>query len=259
MSSTAEEQRIKTGFRLFRPKEDGTSASSDGTDPVIRKTKSFKRIRGLLSGDSRKERREKKKAAKAEGDIAVSAGGGSSAPSSTAASTGPDDASTVYQVDVDDRSVLTSRSSPTTASAAGDANQGGDALGGLPAAAKKPYLLKVVLLLMDPETRRFELLQLEFDSLKALVSDVLSQIAVSVTEESLRVKNYGAITGRDGIEYTPDQLLSTFCKGNDILVAVPAGTSAKESSRLARPILSDDKVVSMVRTAYTLREPLHLK
>jgi hypothetical protein len=243
MSSTAEEQRIKTGFRLFRPKEDG---DTEGTDPVIRKTKSFKRIRGLLSGDSRKERREKKKAAKAIGEVAAAAGG--SAPSSTAASTGPDDASTVYQVDVDDRSVLTSRSSPTTASAAGEAAQG-DALGGLPAAAKKPYLLKVVLLLMDPETRRFELLQLEFDSLKALVSDVLSQIAVSVTEESLRVKNYGAITGRDGIEYTPDQLLSTFCKGNDILVAVPAGTSAKESSRLARPILSDDKVVSMVRTA----------
>lgn len=237
------DQRIKTGFRLFRPKEEG--ASTEGTDPVIRKTKSFKRIRGLLSGDSRKERREKKKAAKAVGDVAAAAGG--SAPSSLApSSTAPDDASTVYQVDVDDRSVLTSRSSPTTASAAGDAAQG-DALGGLPAAAKKPYLLKVVLLLMDPETRRFELLQLEFDSLKALVSDVLSQIAVSVTEESLRVKGYGAITGRDGIEYTPDQLLSSFCKGNDILVAVPAGTSAKECSRLARPILSDDKVVSMVR------------
>jgi hypothetical protein len=245
---SAEEQSgggIKTGFRLFRPKEDGTSEGG-GADPVIRKTKSFKRIRGLLSGDSRKERREKKKAA-----AAAKAPAGSSAPSSVATSTvGPDDASTVYQVDVDDRSVLTSRSSPPTASSApgGDANQqGGDALGGLSSAdAKKPYLLKVVLLLMDPETRRFELLQLEFDSLKALVSDVLSQISVSVTEESLRVKTYGAITGRDGIEYTPDQLLSSFCKGNDILVAVPSGTSSKECSRLARPILSDDKVVSMV-------------
>jgi hypothetical protein len=228
-------EKTKSGLqRLFGSK--GEAATEGSGDPLIRKTKSFKRIRGLLSGDSRKERREKKKAAKAAGVVSA-AGAGGTAPA--------DDASTIYQVDVDERSVLTSRSTPTVPGALGEAKaEGGVAVA--PETPKKPYLLKVVLLLMDPDTRRFELLQLEFDSLKALVSDVLSQIPVSVTEESLRVKMYAGITGRDGVEYRPDQLLSGFCKGNDILVAVPVGVTAKDCSRLARPILSDDKVVSMV-------------
>ena len=58
-------------------------------------------------------------------------------------------------------------------------------------APPKPSLptLQLVLLLMDPKTRRFELLQLEFDSDKARVSDILAQIPISVTEPLLENKN----------------------------------------------------------------------
>lgn len=159
----------------------------------------------------------------------------------------PDEVSTVMNVDVDDRSVATQSVvnprlleeqkgevfPPTSSSAA--------------ARAIPSYILKVVLLLMDPETRRFELLQLEFDSHKALVADVLAQIPISVTEVALRKQVYTGIAGTDGNAMPPQQLLSSFCKGNEVVVAIPDGVTAYECTRLARPILSDDNVVAMVR------------
>lgn len=181
----------------------------------------------MLNGESRKERKARKAAERAARGI-VDAGN--------------DENSTVYGVDVDDRSVLTG---PQANSFLNEAN----ALD-KPSNEKKAYILKVVLLLMDPETRRFELLQLEFDSLKALVSDVLAQIPISVTEEALRLQTYTGISGKDGVEMPPSKLLSSFCKGNEVLVAVPDGVAPKECARLARPILSDDKVVTMVRYYY---------
>ena len=189
----------------------------------IFKSKSFKRIRGFLRGESRR-----KKAAKAARNKASKASDNRSAA---------DDASTIYGVDVDDRSVVSkteeTKSAATTSLLAAD--------------KKKSYMLKVVLLLMDPKTRRFELLQLEFDSMKALVSDVLAQIPVSVTEDVLRKQTYTGICGADGVEMNSYKLLSKFCKGNEVLVAIPTNVPASECARLARPILGDDKVVAMVR------------
>jgi len=177
-----------------------------------RKSKGFKKIAGILTGTSRKERKAQKVAAQAAGKK----------------TTIDDDAATVYGVNVEDRS-LASRKSAASKDSTG-----------------KTYILKVVLLLMDPKTRRFELLQLEFDSVKALVSDILAQISVSVTEEVLRQQTYHAVCGSDGVEKGSKTLLSTFCSGNDVLVAVSKGVKAKECARLAKPILCDTKVVGMV-------------
>jgi hypothetical protein len=212
---------------------------------LIRKAKGFKRIRGFLTGETRKQRRARKVAERAARQADPAQSGGDD-----------DDASTVYGVDVDDRSVATS---PTTSSTSGSsparkpappmlgANQSPDDTA---TAASAPtdtnYMLKVVLLLMDPDTRRFELLQLEFDSAKALVSDVLAQIPSSVTEDALRHQTYIGICGATGKEMSASQLLSTFCTGNDVLVAIPQGLPSKECARLARPILSDDKVAEML-------------
>lgn len=203
--------------------EAAAAAAVDETGVAVKKSRSFKRIRGLLRGESRKQRKARKAA-----EAAANAG-------SNALDNG-DELSTIYGVDVEDRSVATMQQQTFLKGA----TDGSDS-------EKKAYILKVVLLLMDPETRRFELLQLEFDSLKALVSDVLAQIPVSVTEEALRVQTYTGISGKDGVEMAPSKLLATFCKGNEVLVAIPDGLPAKECTRLARPILSDDKVVNMVR------------
>jgi hypothetical protein len=235
--------------------------------PMIRKSKSFKRIRGLLRvGESRRERRARKEAERSL--TASSMVGGRPPPRDTTQDDDDaagsvmthdlqdmDDQSTImnYNVDVDDRSVATQSTVATnlfpatndgtnaTTAAAGSSEQ--QKLGG---EYPPSYTLKVVLLLMDPETRRFELLQLEFDALKALVSDVLAQIPISVTEEALRQQSYTGIAGTDGIEMEPFKLLAAFSKGNEVLVAIPQGVPAKECTRLARPILSDDNVVAMV-------------
>jgi hypothetical protein len=116
--------------------------------------------------------------------------------------------------------------------------------------AKKPYMLKIALLLVDAKTRRFELLQLEFDSDKALVSDALSQIPIHVTEKVLSSQTYTGVCGANGIERKRNVPLFDFCKGNDVLVAIPSGTSAEECARLAKPILSDEKVIGMVGFRY---------
>jgi hypothetical protein len=210
-------------------KKDTEVASTDGGEPAVtvKKSKSFKRIRGLLKGESRKSRKARK---------------ASEAAAKTTETPEADELSTIYGVDVEERSVATTQQSNFLKGSTSTE----DAKTEPPDASKRAYILKVVLLLMDPETRRFELLQLEFDSLKALVSDVLAQIPVSVTEDALRVQKYTGIAGKDGIEMPPSKLLASFCKGNEVLVAIPEGVPSKECSRLARPILSDEKVVKMV-------------
>ena len=226
-------------FGKSSSKKDVEGASTDGEPAVVavKKSKSFKRIRGLLKG-GRKARKSSEAAA---------------ANNKTTDTPEADELSTVFGVDVEERSVATTQQNFLK----GGSNNHTEDTKTEPTDAKKAYILKVVLLLMDPETRRFELLQLEFDSLKALVSDVLAQIPVSVTEEALRLQKYTGISGKDGIEMSPTKLLASFCKGNEVLVAIPEGVPAKECARLARPILSDEKVVTMVRieiwNVYTMR------
>lgn len=107
--------------------------------------------------------------------------------------------------------------------------------------------IKIVLLLMDLASRRFELLQLEFDSLrKCTVSHVLSQIALCATTASLRLQKYSCIAGNDGVEMPSSSILESFCRGNELLVAIPEGLTAEECILHARPILLDKKVRNMV-------------
>jgi len=106
--------------------------------------------------------------------------------------------------------------------------------------------LQLVLLLMDPSTRRFELLQLEFDSVRARVVDILAQIPLSVTEEAIKKQEYEGVINETGKSMDPSARLVDFCKEKQVLVALPAGLPVKECARLARPILADTQVLKMV-------------
>eukprot|EP00980_Cylindrotheca_fusiformis_P002953 scaffold683_cov124-Cylindrotheca_fusiformis.AAC.22 len=110
----------------------------------------------------------------------------------------------------------------------------------------KAVTLQLVLLLMDPTTRRFELLQLEFDSDKARVSDIIAQIPISVTEASIKNQQYDGVVDATGTTMNEFVRLVDFCKGKTVLVALPKGLSVKECVRLARPILCDKQVEKMV-------------
>mmetsp|Transcript_23319 Transcript_23319/g.66066 ORF Transcript_23319/g.66066 Transcript_23319/m.66066 type:complete len:449 (+) Transcript_23319:557-1903(+) len=118
------------------------------------------------------------------------------------------------------------------------------------AAGKDASALQVILLLIDPKTKRFELLQLEYDSPKAKVSDTLSQISKSVTEKSIRATEYKGVVNADGNEFAPTARLGSFVpKGKKyILVGVPKDSRAKDAMRLARPIINDNKVSKMLTT-----------
>ena len=138
-------------------------------------------------------------------------------------------------------------------------NSGAGAAAGASASTAQ---LELVVLLMDPTTRRFELLQLEFDSPKAKVSDLLTQIPASVTEPALKsdsVEFVGVLDHTGVVVEGSTKLLNAF-GGSDataastskkstkmVLVAKPKGVSSKETIRLARPILTDKQVSKMVR------------
>lgn len=119
-----------------------------------------------------------------------------------------------------------------------------------PPEAAETTSLQLVLLLMDPLTRRFELLQLEFDSMRARVVDIIAQIPVSVTEEAIRRQEYEGVIGEDAKVMDATIRLVDFCKEKQVLVALPKGLAVKECIRLARPILSDAQVHKMVRVEH---------
>ncbi|KAL3811974.1 hypothetical protein ACHAXA_009592 [Cyclostephanos tholiformis] len=106
--------------------------------------------------------------------------------------------------------------------------------------------IRIVLLLMDPSSHRFELLQLEFDSDRARVSDVLRQVQHSATETILRDMTYAGVCDQDGTEMIAVMKLSKFCKGNDVIIAIPNGMTGTDAAKLAGPILLDPKVGEML-------------
>lgn len=127
-------------------------------------------------------------------------------------------------------------------------NGSGDSLANSSGSSVSPLAkpIQVVLLLMDPSSRRFELLQLEFDSNKAMVSDVIRQIQSSATETTLRDMVYTGVCDRHGTEMIAAMKLSQFCQGNDVVMAMPKGLSGSDTAQLARPILGDPKVEDML-------------
>jgi hypothetical protein len=216
-----------------------------GEGGSVRKIRSFKRDRGFLPGESRRERRSRKDKDRAQASASASRGVALSQYQ------GDDDA--IYDDDVEDRSVPSRELDASPPEAKAQPNMLGLSKNEEVAMEededKTPCLLKlkVFLLLLDPQTFRFELLQLEFNSSNALVSDVLAHVPVSCMDDTLRKQAYSGICGRAGQEMTSDKLLATFCHENGVLVAIPTGLSAKECARLAKAILGDEKAEVMVR------------
>lgn len=202
---------------------------SSAGDSTKSKKKSIRRLRGLLTGESRSERRAKRAA---ERKSAIEAG---KKPDTTPHPEDEDE--TVYGVNVENQSVA--EPTPINEPLLAPKNDDDESTLGMGA-------LQVILLLMDPKTRRFELLQLEFDSQNAVVRDVLAQVPHSVTEEALRKQKYSGVCDRAGQELYYSTCLGDVCAGSDILIALPENVDAKECARLAKPILSDTNVIQMV-------------
>lgn len=172
----------------------------------------------------------RRKSKKSEGKSVPPAGQTTDSSSGAAA----DDESTVYSVAFDTTSKVSSGSSmiETQKTPLGDP-------------------IHVILLLMDPKTRRFELLQLEFDSNTAKVEDVFSQIAISATEPTLRTQKYESLCNLVGEELKSGLELAEYIDTAGIVIAVPA-TSEEDSqsiAKMATPILSNPKVHTMLSSS----------
>jgi hypothetical protein len=119
--------------------------------------------------------------------------------------------------------------------------------------------LDLVVLLMHPLSHRFELLQLEFDEAdRARVSDLLSQIPLSVTEACLKDQLYDSILDQDSAdEGTPrvqrsTRLVEAFGHASKmVVVARPQGVSDLAALKMAKPILANKDIANMVRTNTT--------
>lgn len=102
--------------------------------------------------------------------------------------------------------------------------------------------LRVVLLLMVPKTRRFEFMQLDFDSNKAVVGDVLSRVPHSVMVGAVlcQQQSYEGICDRTGQELCSSTRLADACCGStNILIAIPSVVDLRECARLANTVIQE--------------------
>jgi hypothetical protein len=108
--------------------------------------------------------------------------------------------------------------------------------------------IHIILLIIDPKTRRFELLQLEFDSATAKVSHIFPQIAVSLTEPSLKLQTYEILMNIKGDELVPSKNLVEYFDSAGIVISVPSTTmeSGDVIAKMANWILSKPRVHDMV-------------
>ena len=116
--------------------------------------------------------------------------------------------------------------------------------------AKTPVgeTVQVIILLMDPQTRRFELLQLELNSATAKVSDVIDQIVISATDPSLLIQTYETLTDLQGIELVPSKYIAEYIDSAGVVLAVPSSIIDKGEAvvKQANTILTMPKIHTMV-------------
>lgn len=209
----------------------------------IKGKKMAKSFKGLITGKSRKERRKKKALAAMEPigenhpldtphtNINIDGNGGNIlSPKSDA---GADDESTVY-----DANFSAGMTSTTMKVESSDADE--------TSVMSEPIIdpVQVVLLIMDPISRGFELLLLEFDSTKSTVKDILEQIPLTATEESLRTQAFDVVFDTEGKEMKLESLISDYIENAGVVIAVPKGNfeSGEQVAKMALPILSDKDV-----------------
>jgi len=211
------------------------------------KLKSFK---GFITGKSRKERQ----ASSMIKALSLSPNEDSKSVPEMSLSTVPstdsrfhDDLETVYGMELDNMSMVSENPVQRAPDSPGRPTSSG---------------VDIVLLLMDNETRRFELLQVDVDSPTACVKDILVKIPDHATEPSLKFQSFGVVCDRNGKVMDTDKSLAEFftvlsdssyadVHHTFLLLAVTSqnrSLNGSDCSKLAKPILTHPKIANMVRS-----------
>ena len=115
---------------------------------------------------------------------------------------------------------------------------------------QRPGQNRIFLLLLEPNKKVFELIQVEYDTQTATIGYVLGLIKLHASEESLlRQKHVGLIRPRDDIELTDLTMLATSqgrIKHGEVLIPLPEDCRSSKCRRLAKTILKTPNVVKLL-------------
>lgn len=115
---------------------------------------------------------------------------------------------------------------------------------------QRPGQNRIFLLLLEPNKKVFELIQVEYDAGTATIGYILGLIKLHASEESLlRQKHVGLIRPRDDMELTDLTMLATSqgrIKHGEVLIPLPEDCRSSKCRRLAKTILKTPNVVKLL-------------
>ena len=113
-----------------------------------------------------------------------------------------------------------------------------------------PSRNRIFLLLLEPNKKVFELIQVEYDAKTATVGYILGLIKLHASEQALvRQKHVGLIRPRDDMELTDRTMLATSqgrIKHGEVLIPLPEDCRSSKCRRLAKTILKTPSVVKLL-------------
>jgi len=122
-----------------------------------------------------------------------------------------------------------------------------------------PNAYKVFLLLLQPQSKIFELIQLIYEPQNTTVGDIIEMIPSNATEPALGSQDYlGLCRPKTQEELLDKNMLASESRPGipsakislgEILVAIPEGFSGTDVSSLSKQILSNPKIVKLLKRA----------
>ena len=113
-----------------------------------------------------------------------------------------------------------------------------------------PSRNRIFLLLLEPNKKVFELIQVEYDAKTATIGYILGLIKLHASEQALvRQKHVGLIRPRDDVELTDRTMLATSqgrIKHGEVLIPLPEDCRSSKCRRLAKTILKTPSVVKLL-------------
>jgi hypothetical protein len=127
----------------------------------------------------------------------------------------------------------------------------------IPPPSDDSAVFKIFLLLIQPKSKIFELIQVIYAPSKTTIGGILEMIPANATEPALGSQAYaGLCRPKDGNEITEiNQMASShnseaecakICLG-EILVAIPVGYSGEQCATISKPILTNPKIVKLLK------------
>lgn len=110
---------------------------------------------------------------------------------------------------------------------------------------------KVFLLLLDPRSKVFELIQLIFPPSTTTLADILSMIPQNATEDVLASQRYNGLIRPESraVPWTDKKgLAQSHIRAGEILVAIPYEFSTKYINRLGRQIIGNPRIQTLLET-----------